>query len=74
MVPGTGSPGIGKTYFLYFVMQKLAKMEPKPVVVLEVRKTLIYCFKNDAVLSGTHATDFSDDLINPETWYLVGDR
>ena len=53
-------------------MHKLAKMDPKPVVVLEIRKTPIYCFTNDTVLSGNSPSDFSEYLENPETWYLVG--
>jgi hypothetical protein len=68
----TGSPGIGKSYFLYFVMHELAKMDPKPVVVLQIRQNPIYCFKNDDVLIGTSTSDFHEILDKTETWYLVG--
>lgn len=45
----SGSPGIGKSYFLYFVMHNLAMMDPKPTVVLQIRQNPVYCFNNDTV-------------------------
>ena len=68
----TGSPGIGKSYFLFYLMSRLALMEPVPVVVLDIRNNRTLCFTCDKVMSGSR-TDFASYLDNPETWYLVGD-
>jgi hypothetical protein len=54
-------------------MHKLAEMDPKPVVVLQIRQNPIYCFINDVVLKGTSIFCFDEHLVNPKTWYLVGD-
>ncbi len=68
----SGSPGIGKSYFLYFVMHNLAMMDPKPTVVLQIRQNPVYCFNNDTVTEGA-LPDFALCLREPDTWYLVGD-
>ena len=71
-VSDTGSPGIGKSCFLCFIMHRLAMMDPKPVMVLEIRKHPVYCFTNNTVLSGNSPYDFTEYLVKPQTWYLVG--
>ena len=68
----TGSPGIGKSYFLFYLMRCLAQMKPLPVVVLDIRNNQTLCFTCDKVMSGTRA-DFASYLTDPNTWYLVGD-
>ena len=68
----TGSPGIGKSYFLFYLMRCLAQIKPLPVVVLDIRNNQTLCFTGDKVMSGTRA-DFASYLVDPNTWYLVGD-
>jgi hypothetical protein len=70
-----GSPGIGKSFFLFFIMHEVAKMDPKPVVVLQIHKNSIYCFKDNNVLTvgAEDIHDLDKYLNDPKTWYLVGD-
>ena len=66
-----GSPGIGKSYFLFYLMRCLAQMKPLPVVVLDIRSNQTLCFTCDKVMSGARA-EFASYLMDPDTWYLVG--
>ena len=47
-------------------------MKPLPVVVLDIRNNQTLCFTRDKVMSGKRA-DFASYLMDPNTWYLVGD-
>ena len=67
-----GSPGIGKSYFLFFLMHHLSLKTPPPVVVLDIRNKQTLCFIHGKVMEGTRE-DFASRLREPTTWYLVGD-
>uniref|UniRef100_A0A7S0WNW8 Crinkler (CRN) family protein n=1 Tax=Chlamydomonas leiostraca TaxID=1034604 RepID=A0A7S0WNW8_9CHLO len=67
----TGSPGIGKSYFLFYLMFTLATTLAQPVVVLHIRGLQrVLCFTGSTVLTGT-LRDFYHQLDDPKTWYLV---
>lgn len=63
-----GSPGIGKSYFLFYLMFTLATTVPQPVVVLHIRGLQrVLCFTGSTVLTGT-LRDFYHQLDDPKTW------
>eukprot|EP00195_Chlamydomonas_chlamydogama_P008570 CAMPEP_0202890160 /NCGR_PEP_ID=MMETSP1392-20130828/660_1 /ASSEMBLY_ACC=CAM_ASM_000868 /TAXON_ID=225041 /ORGANISM="Chlamydomonas chlamydogama, Strain SAG 11-48b" /LENGTH=584 /DNA_ID=CAMNT_0049573679 /DNA_START=72 /DNA_END=1826 /DNA_ORIENTATION=+ len=68
----TGSPGIGKSYFLYYLLHHLKSLPDKPVVVLSgPGKTMpSLCFHGDNVYDGEFPA-FTEYLKDPNTWYLV---
>ena len=67
----SGNPGIGKSWFGFYVAFKLLSGSEPPTIVWEARRrssrTLI---QGGRVLEGS-LTDFKADLADTRTWYLV---
>ena len=67
----SGNPGIGKSWFGFYVAFKLLSGSEPPTIVWEARRrssrTLI---RGNRVLEGT-LTDFRAELADTRTWYLV---
>ena len=67
-----GSPGIGKSYFLFYLMWSLVNSsEGTPLtIIVQSRGKRVLCFQRDEVLRGG-IDDFESQLMNPDTWLLV---
>jgi hypothetical protein len=69
----TGTPGIGKILFLFYIMWRLANMETTKTVVLHRRVDLglIYVFRNEECRI-TYDFDYVGQFLErPTTWYLT---
>ncbi|KAI8905906.1 hypothetical protein EDD86DRAFT_211086 [Gorgonomyces haynaldii] len=68
----TGTPGIGKSMFLIYVMWRLAQRKI-PTVVLHRQKDRgrIYVFQRDSCRIAMHYSDVVDYLGLATTWYLT---
>lgn len=69
----TGSPGIGKSYFLLYMMWHLVKNSPAdnpPTIVVQRRGKLALCFQGSEVFKGS-IESFDTQLDDENTWLLV---
>jgi len=68
-----GTPGIGKSWFLLYVMWRLQQSPVRPVIVWEPRRSrgMRYLLKGGCAYRGTTTLDFEEELQSPDTWYLV---
>jgi nucleoside-triphosphatase THEP1 len=70
----TGSPGIGKSYFLFYLMTKLAQDPKTHTIIVHSRRDLgVTCFSGTQVLSGP-INAFASQLGDRTTWYLVSEN
>ena len=69
----TGTPGIGKTMFLFYVMWRLAHEETTKTVILhrQMNSKHIYGFQNDKCWVVPSSTDIGVFLNDPNNWYLA---
>jgi len=67
-----GSPGIGKSYFLFYLMWSLvnSSVGTPLTIIVQSRGKPVLCFQGSEVLEGT-AEDFRLQLAKPDTWLLV---
>ncbi|KAF0382297.1 putative crinkler family protein [Gigaspora margarita] len=65
----TGNPGIGKTFFGYYILYKLAS-KCKTVIYHKVNNDPII-FSNEGSISKENLFSFNQYLNEPETWYIV---
>jgi hypothetical protein len=67
----TGTPGIGKSTFIWYFIRFLHQLDPVPVIVHEVATSPTssdsFLIKGRQVFSGTRA-DFLDEISDPATW------
>jgi hypothetical protein len=69
----TGTPGIGKNVFLFYIIWRLANMKGKRTVILHREMDLgkIYVFQNDGCWTTLDDKYIRHFLDNPTTWHLV---
>jgi hypothetical protein len=69
----TGTPGIGKSMFLFYILWRLANMEATKTVVLRRRMNHenIFVFQNDGCWKTENPGNIGAFLSNPTTWYLA---
>ena len=69
----TGTPGIGKSVFLFYILWRLANMKVEGTVILHRRADLglIYVFQKDGGWIALDRKDILLLLIEPSTWYLT---
>ena len=69
----SGTPGIGKSVFLFYILWRLANMELAKTVVLRRRgdEGCIYVFRNDGCWITMNRKDIRLLLKDPTTWYLA---
>ena len=69
----TGTPGIGKSMFLFYLMWLLSKMESVNAVILRRSKDggEIFVFKKDCCFSTFQYSDVVKCLHDKSTWYLT---
>lgn len=65
-----GNPGIGKTYFGYFLLLHLARSGATVLYESFIQKEWLYLFTPDGVFKGNR-TSFDDLLMSPKTFYIV---
>ncbi|CAG8611666.1 10636_t:CDS:2 [Ambispora gerdemannii] len=67
----TGTSGVGKSCFLiYLLIRLLCNKTDATVIFKPASGNLLYCFK-DSNLSVGDSEEFSEQLYNSKTWYLV---
>ena len=69
----TGTPGTGKSMFLFYVLWRLANREGTKTVILhrQMNHRHIYGFQNDGCWIVPSSTDIRVLLDDMETWYLT---
>ena len=69
----TGTPGTGKSMFLFYILWRLANREDTKTVILrrQMNHEHIYGFQNDGCWIVPSSTDIRVVLDDPETWYLT---
>ena len=69
----TGTPGIGKSMFLFYILWRLANKEDTKTVILhrQMNHGNIYGFRNDGCWVVPSSTNIRMLLKDPETWYLT---
>ena len=69
----TGTPGVGKSMFLFYVMWRLAHEETTKTVILhrQMNRKHIYGFQNDRCWVVPSSTDIGVFLNDPNNWYLA---
>jgi hypothetical protein len=68
-----GTSGIGKSCFLIYLLIRLLCNKPNATVIFKpMTSNLLYCFENTKLRVGSFE-EFSEQLYNSETWYLVDD-
>ena len=65
-----GNPGIGKTYFGYFLLLHLARSGATVIYESHLQKEWLYLFTPDGVFIGDRKS-FFDQLMTPKTFYIV---
>jgi hypothetical protein len=65
-----GNPGIGKTYFGYFLLLQLARSGATVVYESATLKGFLYLFTPNRVFKGTRYT-LHDNLMDSKTFYIV---
>ena len=67
-----GNPGIGKTFFAFYMLWRLRKDSPKAVIIWDQRDANeILCFTDSGVTKWQNQFDLGSLLDMPSTWYLV---
>ncbi|PNW84002.1 hypothetical protein CHLRE_04g212200v5 [Chlamydomonas reinhardtii] len=71
----TGTPGIGKSWFFYYILARLLKStQPPPFIVWEhmTVPNMAWCYTHETgeVFKGER-TSFDDVLMNRATWYIT---
>jgi hypothetical protein len=71
----TGTPGTGKSMFLFYILWRLANMKTTKTVILrrQMNHERIYVFQNDGCWIASYGTDIQMFLNDPTTWYLTDD-
>jgi hypothetical protein len=71
----TGTPGTGKSMFLFYILWRLANMEAPKTVILrrQMNHESIYVFQNDGCWIASSNADIRMFLNDPTTWYLTDD-
>lgn len=69
----TGTPGIGKTVFLFYVLWRLSKMETTEAVILrrQVDRGRIYVFTKNECFMTKDDSHIDLLLLHESTWYLT---
>jgi hypothetical protein len=69
----TGTPGTGKSVFLFYILWRLANMETTKTVILHREKdhTDIHAFRNDGCWVTQSLPSLREFLHDPTTWYLT---
>ena len=69
----SGTPGIGKSVFLFYILWRLANIKDKGKVILHRRADLgsIYIFQDDGCWRTRNLDDIEELLEDPKTWYLA---
>jgi hypothetical protein len=69
----TGTPGTGKSVFLFYILWRLANVETMKTVILHRQKDdkKIYVFQNDGCWIAFDDRDIRNLLDDPSTWYLT---
>ena len=69
----TGTPGIGKSMFLFYILWRLANEETTKTVILhrQLDRKRIYVFQNDGCWKTENTGDINAFLDDSTTWYLM---
>ena len=69
----TGTPGIGKSVFLFYILWRLANIKSTKTVILhrQMNHRRIYVFQNDGCWIVSYDADIQMLLTDPDTWYLT---
>ena len=69
----TGTPGIGKSMFLFYIMWRLTKMEATKTVILRrhMDEKVIYVFQNEGCWATQDDSKILGFLNDGTTWYLT---
>jgi hypothetical protein len=69
----TGTPGTGKSVFLFYILWRLANMETTKTVILHREKDVeaIHVFQNDGCWKTRNIDHIDEFLEDPATWYLT---
>jgi hypothetical protein len=69
----TGTPGTGKSMFLFYILWRLANRKTTETVILrrQVNHESIYVFQNNGCWIASYDTDIRMFLNDPTTWYLT---
>ena len=69
----TGTPGIGKSMFLFYIMWRLTKMEVTKTVILRrhMDEKVIYVFQNEGCWATQDDSKILRFLNDETTWYLT---
>ena len=69
----SGTPGTGRSLFLFYILWRLANMEPNKTVIIHREKDggYIYVFQHDRCWGTFNYSDVDEFLDDPTTWYLV---
>ncbi len=69
----TGTPGIGKSWFIMYVIYRLARQKPVPTIILHsAKRDAAYCLRPDgtvAKITGPGGEDLAD-VSDLKSWYL----
>ena len=69
----TGTPGTGKSIFLFFILWKLANMETRRTVILhrQMERGCIYVFQDSGCWETFNYPEIASLLKDVNTWYLT---
>jgi hypothetical protein len=69
----TGTPGTGKSMFLFYILWRLANMETTKMVILhrQMNHEWIYVFRNDGCWKICNPDYIGEVLRDPTAWYLT---
>ena len=69
----TGTPGIGKSIFLFYILWKLANMETRRTVILHrnMERGCIYVFQDSGCWETFNYAEIASFLKDVNTWYLT---
>ena len=69
----TGTPGIGKSVFLFYILWRLANIKSTKTVILhrQMNHRRIYVFQNGGCWIVSSGADIQMFLTDPDTWYLT---
>ena len=69
----TGTPGTGKSVFLFYILWRLANMETTKTVILhrQIERGCIYVFQNSGCWETFNYSDIAHLLHDTTTWYLT---
>jgi hypothetical protein len=71
----TGTPGTGKSMFLFYILWRLANRETTKMVILrrQMNHECIYVFRNDGCWITCNPDYIGEVLRDPTAWYLTDD-